>query len=231
MAVEEQAAQEGLRCNAESIQVRADEPADVCVLSAGHGGMHVGMRGTAWSSRTLAEDEKAAYLDTSTDPLVRRMVGTAYHPKPDGTPFDVPYMSEILPGFWQGGCENGLVLPEFIQHVVSLYPWEQYTINHKITSYQLHWWHDDEDLPSLARLRATAQWVAHCLEDGPTLVHCQAGLNRSSLLAAATLVYAKGMEPAMAVLTLRDHRSPACLCNPYFQRYVLSKEFAEALWP
>lgn len=64
-------------------------------------------------------------IDISIDPTVRRMKGVAYH---GNTSFDVPYISEIGHNLWQGGCTTGLRLPENIRHVVSLYPWERYTI-------------------------------------------------------------------------------------------------------
>lgn len=198
---------------------------DVCVLAPGHKGMHLGKYGTAWGSTPAGP--LLADAGPSTNPLTERMVGRAYH---GDTPFDVPYMSEILPGFWQGGCRNGLVLPSFIEHVVSLYPWEQYTVEHQLKSYTLHWWQDGDEVVDPGLLRAVAMWVGHCLEDGPTLVHCQAGLNRSSLLAAAVLVYAKGMEPSAAIYALREARSPACLCNPYFYEWLLTPAARELLW-
>ena len=57
------------------------------------------------------------------DPTIQRMKGTTVHGR---IAFDVPFISEIAHNLWQGGCEDGLILPDFIQHVVSLYPWESY---------------------------------------------------------------------------------------------------------
>jgi len=61
--------------------------------------------------------------------------------------------------------------------------------------------------------------VNACREDGPTLVHCQAGLNRSSLVAARALVLG-GMTADDAIALIREKRSPACLCNPAFERWL-----------
>jgi protein-tyrosine phosphatase len=194
---------------------------DTCVLTAGHSGMHVGGRGTAWGN---AQPQ----VQLATDPLVERMVGRAYH---GDTPFDVPYMSEIIEGqLWQGGCTTGLVLPKFIRHVVSLYPWEAYVLQHDLVSMLAVPWLDG-DLPNLQLLRAVAHWVAACMEDGPVLVHCQAGLNRSSLVAAAALIAAKGMEGSEAVYLLRGKRSEACLCNMDFYEWVVSPAARQLLWP
>ena len=59
------------------------------------------------------------------------MVGVSAHGL---QPFDVPFISEIVPDLWLGGCEDDLVLPEFIAHLVSLYPWERYTVDHELDS-------------------------------------------------------------------------------------------------
>lgn len=53
------------------------------------------------------------------------------------------------------------------------------------------------------------------------LVHCQAGLNRSGLLAAVTLVK-MGKQPSDAIDLLRAQRSPLVLCNEAFENYVRS---------
>ena len=66
---------------------------------------------------------------------------------------------------------------------------------------------------------AIATWVNTCRETAPTLVHCQAGLNRSSLVAARALVLG-GRTPDEAITLIRRKRSPACLCNPAFERWL-----------
>lgn len=152
----------------------------------------------------------------SPDPLVRRMRGRATH---GNTPFDVTFVSQIDGNLWQGGCQEGLILPEFIQHVVSLYPWEQYAVRHDLKSALTFRMLDSED-QEFDGVLALAKWVVACVEDGPTLVHCQAGLNRSSLVAAAAL-WLTGDSPERAVQKIRGTRSPACLCNKAFERWVL----------
>lgn len=150
------------------------------------------------------------------DPLTARMTGRTAH---GGLLIDVPFMSEIVPGLWQGGTQQGLVLPEFIRHVVSLYPWESYEVRHRLESSLTVRMYDSLD-QSAEQVLLIADWVNSCRRSGPVLVHCQAGLNRSSLITAAALV-SSGTDPEAAVRLLREKRSPACLCNPAFGKWVL----------
>lgn len=156
-------------------------------------------------------------VDPYTDPLTQRIGGTAIH---GNTPFNAPFISHIVGNLYQGGCTNGLVLPEKIKHVISLYKWERYTIKHEgvkrteITMYDASQEPDREEVISLAKL------VHESCKDGPTLVHCQAGLNRSSLIAGAALVL-DGYSPEEAIKLLRSKRSPACLCNQTFEKFLL----------
>jgi protein-tyrosine phosphatase len=154
-------------------------------------------------------------IKINVDPTVKRMKGVARH---GNTPFDVPYISEIAPNLWQGGCQNGLILPDFIDHIVSLYPWEEYLINHELGSNLAVKMHDSEE-QSFEQVDKIAQWVNECRKTGAVLVHCQAGLNRSSLIAGRALMLA-GMSADEAISTLRTRRSPACLCNPAFEKWL-----------
>lgn len=151
------------------------------------------------------------------DPIKQRMIGTAIH---GNTPFDVPYISELADRLWQGGCREGLVLPAFIDVVISLYPWEKYMITNgaeriEVTMYDsLNQAYDQVD--ELAAL------VNEYRRDGKNvLVHCQAGLNRSSLVATKALIF-DGMLPDHAIKLVREKRSPACLCNPAFEKWLRS---------
>lgn len=152
------------------------------------------------------------------DPLKQRMVGTAYH---GNTPFDVPFISNIEGSLWQGGCQDGLILPDNIDVVVSLYPWEKYTIKRsdvrrfEITMY-------DSEVQAFDQVDEIAKLVNTELEAGNTvLVHCQAGLNRSSLVAARALML-QGRTADEAIGLLRSKRSAACLCNPSFEKHLRS---------
>jgi protein-tyrosine phosphatase len=94
----------------------------------------------------MSEDPTKIELQTNvkqkSDPTIQRMSGVARH---GNTPFDVPFISEIAPNLWQGGCESGLILPQFIKHLVSLYPWEAYRVKHELDSYVAVKMYDSEE--------------------------------------------------------------------------------------
>ena len=81
-------------------------------------------------------------IEISFDPTVQRMKGVTVH---GGLSFDVPFISEIDRNLWQGGCEEGLVLPKFIRHLVSLYPWERFTVKRNLDSTLIVRMYDSED--------------------------------------------------------------------------------------
>lgn len=163
-------------------------------------------------------------IDITFDPREMRMRGVAYH---GNTPFDVPYISHVHGNLWQGGCARDLKLPTEIVNVVSLYPWERYQHDHEVARHEFTAYDsDDPDTlggMTIEEIDGVANLVLRLLPSGPTLVHCQAGLNRSGLVAALVLVkggfVANGAE---AIALLREKRSPAVLCNPTFERYVRS---------
>jgi protein-tyrosine phosphatase len=158
-------------------------------------------------------------FDIRFDPLTQRMSGHAIH---GNTPFDVQFVSPVTPNLWVGGCEGGLVLPKEVQHLVSLYPWEEYRVKHDILSKMSVRQYDSNEGPDEEELVALARWVDCCMRTGVTLVHCQAGLNRSSRVAALALM-AGGMMAAEAVNLLRAKRSPAVLCNRSFERWLYDR--------
>lgn len=155
-------------------------------------------------------------IDIQFDPREQRMVGVATHGM---TPFDVPFISELDENLWQGGCQDGLVLPEFIDYVVSLYPWEKYTINHKAERIEITMY-DSLD-QAYDQVDEIAKKVNELRKTGVVLVHCQAGLNRSSLIATRALML-DGKTADEAIKQIRDKRSPACLCNPAFEAHLRS---------
>jgi protein-tyrosine phosphatase len=155
-------------------------------------------------------------IEITLDPRVMRTSGVAIH---GDTPFDCPVISHISDNLWQGGCIGGIALPEEIVHVVSLYPWEAYVGHDGVRSLMQVRMYDSEG-QGFDQVEAIARWVNTCREDGPTLVHCQAGLNRSSLVAARALMLI-GWSAEKAIATIREKRSPACLCNPAFEAYLL----------
>lgn len=171
----------------------------------------------------MPEDWDPTWIEIDWDPRKERMRGVAVH---GNTPFDVPYISHVAGNLWQGGCSNGLNLPHEIVHVVSLYPWEQYVLHDGVRTHEQIKAYDAEGEDSLGGLSedqvmGIAAKVVECCEDGPTLVHCQAGLNRSGLIAGVgLLLLGEARTGAEAVKTLRERRSPAVLCNQRFANWL-----------
>lgn len=158
-------------------------------------------------------------IDINFDPRARRMEGYAVH---GNTPFSVPFMSEIEPNLWTGGCTDGLILPTEIEHLVSLYPWEKYRVVHAIKSVLTVRLYDSLE-QALDQVDDIARWVNGRRAEGPTLVHCQAGLNRSGLVTARALMLS-GATADEAIALLREKRSPAVLCNEAFEAYLRGLE-------
>jgi excisionase family DNA binding protein len=152
------------------------------------------------------------------DPRVRRIRDVTAH---GNIPVDCAYITEIVPGLWQGGCVTGLVLPPDIVHLVSLYPWERYEIRHEMHSETYVRMYDSMS-QGMDHVTHLAQWVNECRKDAPVLTHCQAGLNRSSLITATALML-EGMTAGEAIFLIRAKRSSACLCNPAFEEWLRSR--------
>ena len=174
----------------------------------------------------MNDEKDPTWTDIDVDPRTHRFRGVATH---GNTPFDMPFITHVMDNLWQGGCEDGMVLPEEIKHVVSLYKWERYEVNHVLSSYEEITAYDSADEGSLGGMSEEqvldlAAMVNRRRADAPTLVHCQAGLNRSGLIAAtALLLNGDVLTGADAVALLRQQRSPAVLCNPLFESWLVGR--------
>jgi hypothetical protein len=86
---------------------------------------------------------------------------------------------------------------------------------------------DEESKPEIRQL---AQWLHSEWKMGKrAAAKCQAGWNRSGLIAALVLLH-EGFSSDEAIALIREKRSPNALCNPHFVAYikeVYEKEFAE----
>lgn len=137
------------------------------------------------------------------------------------TPFSCPLISQIDDNFWQGGCIEGVNLQGYFKHIISLYPWEKFNPGGDLDSSVSVRLYDGPVVPNEAQLIALARWINLCRATGRTLVHCQAGLNRSGLLAGLALVLG-GTLAKDAIELLRASRCGAVLCNSAFERWLLS---------
>lgn len=134
--------------------------------------------------------------------------------------FDMPLVSHIEGNLWTGGCVDRVRLPDDFRRVISLYPWEKYDLGP--STIRVEWeMYDAAGMPDLNEVRHAAEAVVSALHSGKTLVHCQAGLNRSGLVAAVALVR-MGRTPREAIDLLRAKRGPVVLCNPTFERWLLA---------
>ena len=157
----------------------------------------------------------------NTDALKLRWSGIAYH---GHTPFDTTLISQIQPGLYLGGVKQRVHLPVQIEYVVSLYPSEAYTTHDGVRGVLSLALMDAElDADALEQFQLAADVVNEFWRLGPTLVHCQAGLNRSSFVLCLALLQ-HGYSAEDAIELVREKRSPACLCNPHFEQYLLAQE-------
>lgn len=138
--------------------------------------------------------------------------------------FECPLISEIDESLWLGGCIDGVRLPDDFRYVVSLYPWEKYALGPQTTRWEYPMYDDlDEDTDQVDEIAAR---VNELRASGKTLVHCQAGLNRSGLVAARALML-EGASAANAIGLLRERRDPMVLCNPAFEHWLKVSEIED----
>lgn len=138
-----------------------------------------------------------------------------------GGHFSVPLATKVgdfLGGeLWHGGCIDGT--PADFDAIVSLYPWERHRVDPaKTVRIEFPLFDEAGEVPE-----ADVEWLADRVEDfladrKRVLVHCQAGLNRSSLVVAKVLDKAGVGEDLVEFI--RERRSPACLCNADFAAWV-----------
>lgn len=154
--------------------------------------------------------EECTLPDAHTDPCLNERIGFVQIP-------DDLY-SEIAPGLYQGGSFAPLPVSAGFDAVLSLFgdadaPRDA-RVAHKI-------WHIvDGGCPDELALLEAAKWVLEKWTTGnKVLVRCYAGLNRSGLVVARTLILA-GATPDEAINLIRAKRSPDALCNREFENYL-----------
>lgn len=137
--------------------------------------------------------------------------------------FDVPLISDIAPNLWMGGVIDGVALPSEIKTLISFYDWEEWDFSNADPDLlRVKWlFADASTVPDPDRLLEIAQLANERRTVGPVLIHCQAGLNRSGLATALTLI-SDGMSAPDAVALIRERRTPLALCNETFEHFVLN---------
>lgn len=153
-----------------------------------------------------------------------RITGYVPHAAERGMPpkLDVPLISHVEGGLYQGGCFNGVPLSDDFDFVLSLYPWEKYVLGSVTQRKEVRML--DSLGQAFDQVDELASSIAARLRKGETvLIHCQAGLNRSGLLAARVLMF-MGHTGKEAIELLRSSRSPLVLCNEAFESWILSHD-------
>lgn len=150
------------------------------------------------------------------DPEAYPWAGIAVH---GNTPFSCVLISHIVGNLWVGGCIDGLKLADDFRFVVSLYPWEQYRLGPDTERLEVRLY--DDAIDSIGEIHDIAQTAFECVAAGKTLIHCQAGLNRSGLISTLVLIK-QGYTVEDALALLREKRTPAVVCNPYYQEFLAS---------
>lgn len=136
--------------------------------------------------------------------------------------FRAPLISHIEDNLYVGGCIDGVRLDDDFQTVFSLYKWERYALGPDTARVEVTMY-DSSDIPDPVQLHEIADSVvAELGRGGKVLVHCQAGLNRSNLIAALALIK-RGRSPQDAIDFLRERRSPVVLCNQSFETWLLAE--------
>ena len=144
--------------------------------------------------------------------------------------FSIPLITQVIVDeeggeLWQGGCINGVALPEDFDLVLSLYPWEKYKLGPNTKRIEVEAYDSPEQDPTFVLEVADIAYKA-LVEGKKVLVHCQAGLNRSGLVAALVLREC-GFTSAEAINILRSSRSPVVLCNESFENWLLELDEEE----
>jgi hypothetical protein len=129
--------------------------------------------------------------------------------------FKVPLISQITDDLWTGGWLPDVKLPDDFLFVVSMYPWGKYELGLSTARIEVAM-QDSDEVPDRAQLFTLGRIVNAFRGAGKTLVHCQAGLNRSALVAGVALIL-DGHSPDEAIALLRS-RSEVVLCNAAFER-------------
>lgn len=161
-------------------------------------------------------DETSGFIDAAVKN--RRVSGYAIH----GGYFDVPLFTQMEGDLWTGGTPAMKPsLAKFFDKVLCLYPWEPYTVAETTEKIDVELY--DDITQTFEQIDELADLVNKWLDEGNrVLVHCQAGLNRSSLVAAVAIMKRTGKPGYQVLSEMRKKRCSEVLCNGAFQQYVLN---------
>jgi protein-tyrosine phosphatase len=131
-------------------------------------------------------------------------------------------ISHVTDNLYVGGCIGGADLGDFFSHVFSLYMWERYTVAPGTKVHTIKMYDTAEKPVDVQNVEGFAREIVAALEEGGNvLVHCQAGVNRSNLVATRVLMKWKGLTATEAIKLLREKRGDVVLANPVFENYLM----------
>ena len=137
--------------------------------------------------------------------------------------FESALFTQITPGIWMGGTPSDMpdgTLPSLFRSVVNLYPEVKYTWDQSKVKMLSVVMQDALGQVDTEKLELIVGWMEEA--ERPMLVHCQAGINRSGLVLGQYLINLL-WTPQQAIDIMRKQRSPAVLCNPTFEQYLLNQ--------
>ena len=141
--------------------------------------------------------------------------------------------SQILPGLYMGGTADddtvdfavtapGLNYQAPFDAVVTLYAWAN-PFSWGVEELRYGFGDADMSYVNIDRVLRIAKWALDRWTEGErVLIRCQAGLNRSGLITALTLILA-GYEPAEAITLIRNKRSEYALFNKHFVTWLIEE--------
>lgn len=139
---------------------------------------------------------------------------------PDGRYINIPLISHIADNLYVGGHLN-IDLGDFFSHIFSLYHWEKYRHGEGTLTVAREMYDSRTNPVDTETVESLSDDIVEALNaGGNVLVHCQAGINRSNLVAARVLMKKWGYSAADAIALLRHKRSPLVLANKTFEDYL-----------
>ena len=133
---------------------------------------------------------------------------------------DCSLFTELQDNLWIGGTPAQIgILPSIFTAVLNLYPWEGYARDISVDYKQVEML--DSHNIDMHKAEDNADWVIRKMDEGRTvLVHCQAGINRSSFIAGMALVKL-GLTLLDAINLMATKRTDIILSNPTFKKALM----------
>ena len=127
-------------------------------------------------------------------------------------------MSHIHGNIWVGRWPKISVDPQ-IKNIVQCCPNRHHYIVESHQTVVRGYLFDADEVPPFLMVDALVTATLEMIDEGPTLVHCKGGINRSPFIAALVMLQ-RGMSLENTMYLLRTNRSPQILNNEHFMRFL-----------